>query len=95
MHQGSKRTVLDDGFFSSLSQRTLPTPTEMSDNLLLAMAEWVDGRPGRTAAIDHQAYALAASIGAVDSKDVLWTVRDLSASGRLSHRCGLGAHRRI
>jgi hypothetical protein len=33
--QGSKRPILDYEFFASLSQQKLPTPTEMSDNLLV------------------------------------------------------------
>jgi hypothetical protein len=44
--QGGKRPILGSEFLSSLSRRTLPTPIEMSDNLLLTIAERVEGRPG-------------------------------------------------
>lgn len=76
--QGPKRPILDDTFFSSLSQRVLPTPTELSDNLLLTVAERVGGRPGRPISISHSFdLPLAASIGAVDDADVFWAVRNL------------------
>jgi hypothetical protein len=77
MQQGSKRTVLGDEFFSSLSQRSLPRPAEMLDNLLLWVAERV-GRPGKTISIDYNSPSLAASIGAVDGgKEVVWAQRTL------------------
>src|ERR1700733_4016250 len=63
--QGAQRPILDEGFFSSLSQQALPGPAEMLDNLLL----WIAGeirRPGRTVSIDYNSPSLAASIGAVD-----------------------------
>jgi hypothetical protein len=77
--QGSKRRpTLADEFFSSLSQRTLPMPTEMSDNLLLSIAERIGGRPGRPISLNHgEDLSLAASIGAADGEDVLWAVRNL------------------
>jgi hypothetical protein len=76
--QAKKPPILPPDFFASLSLRTLPTPTEMSDNLLLAIAERVDGRPGRPISIPHGTdLALAASIGAADGEDVLWAVRNL------------------
>jgi nucleoside 2-deoxyribosyltransferase len=49
----------------------------MSDNLLLTIAERVEGRPGRPISLPHDDSRLAASIGAVDSADVLWAVRNL------------------
>jgi hypothetical protein len=84
LHQGSKRTVLSDEFFSSLSQRTLPTPPEMSDLLLLSIAERVEGRPGRPISVDSDKdLSLAASIGALDGEDVRWAVRNLEEQGLL------------
>jgi nucleoside 2-deoxyribosyltransferase len=76
--QGKKRPILNPDFFTSLSQQTLPTPTEMSDNLLLTISQRVGGRPGRPISLDNaNDLALAASIGAVDGEDVLWAVRNL------------------
>jgi hypothetical protein len=75
--QGAKRPFLDPPFFASLSKRTLPTATDMSDNLLLTIAERVDGRPGKPISLPDSDLSLAASIGAVDAEDVRWAVRDL------------------
>jgi hypothetical protein len=83
--QGKKRPILPFDLFASLSQRTLPTPAEMSDNLLLSIAERVGGRPGRPISLNHsEDLPLAASIGAVDAEDVLWAVRNLDEQKLLS-----------
>jgi hypothetical protein len=75
--QGGKRPILGNEFLSSLSRRTLPTPIEMSDNLLLTIAERVEGRPGTPISLPPDDARLAASIGAVDAEDVRWAVRNL------------------
>ncbi|MGZ6550769.1 MAG: hypothetical protein ACXVDJ_10885 [Tumebacillaceae bacterium] len=82
--QGSKRPTLPSDFFTSLPGRALPTPSEMSDNLLLAIADRVEGRPGRSISIDdHNDLPLVAAIGAVDGQDVRWAVVNLVEGGRL------------
>ena len=65
------------GFFTSLPQRSLPTPVEMSDNLLLWIDAQVEGRPGSPVSIPHNSPRIAASIGAIDGADVFWAVRNL------------------
>jgi len=75
--QANKPPILSPDFFASLSQRTLPTATEMSDNLLLTIAERVEGRPGKSISLPDSDPSLAASIGAVDAEDVRWAVRNL------------------
>lgn len=88
--QGSKRQpILGAEFFSSLSARTLPTPIEMSDNLLLLVAERTEGRPGKLISLDPSTdMSIAAFIGAVDTQDVLWAIRNVHeqqwAAGRRS-----------
>jgi hypothetical protein len=83
--QGRKRPILPFDLFASLSKRTLPTPAEMIDNLLLTIAMRVEGRPGRPISLNHsQDLALAAAIGAVDGGDVLWAVRSLDAEQLIS-----------
>jgi hypothetical protein len=86
--QGSKRPILTSDFFKSLSQRALPTPTEMSDNLLLTINERVEGRPGRPISLPHADPRLAAAIGAVDGEDVLWAVRNLEAQNLIKGTWG-------
>ncbi len=82
--QGPKRPILNDEFFMSLSSRSLPTPSEMSDNLLLLIAERVGERPGPPVSLNHNDDpALEASIGAVNSEDALWAVRNLEEEGLL------------
>jgi hypothetical protein len=83
MHQGSKRTVLDDEFFSSLSQRTLPTPAELCDNLLLWFSEQADGRVGKVIGTGKALSDLdvLASIGAIDTGDAKWAADALTKSG--------------
>ena len=44
--QGPSRPILKPEFFESLSQHSLPTPAEASDNFLLLVAEEADGSPG-------------------------------------------------
>jgi nucleoside 2-deoxyribosyltransferase len=76
--QGTKNLFLDTEFFSSLSQRALPTPAEMTDNLLLWIADGIEERPGRPVSINYEEPSLAALIGAVDENDVIWVVRDVA-----------------
>jgi hypothetical protein len=76
--QGEKWPVLEEDFFASLNHQTLPTPAELSDNLLLTIAARVGGRPGKPISVDYNTDpSLQASIGAVDGEDVLWAVRNL------------------
>ena len=83
--QGRKRPILPFDLFASLSKRALPTPAEMTDNLLLTIAARVGGRPGRPVSLNHsEDLPLAASIGAVDGEDVLWAVRSLDAEQLIS-----------
>ena len=80
--QAKKRPILPAEFFTSLAERSLPTPSEMSDNLLLLIDERVQGRPGRPVSLNHGAdLPLAASIGAVDAEDVFWAVGNLDEQG--------------
>ena len=83
--QGKKRPILPFDLFASLPNRALPTPAEMTDNLLLTIAERVGGRPGRPISLNHNDdLPLAASIGAIDAGDVLWAVRNLDAQKLIS-----------
>jgi hypothetical protein len=77
--QSPERPVITSDFFELLSDHSLPTPAEMSDNLLLLIDQRVDGRPGAPVSIDHSNdLSLQASIGAVDGEDALWAVRNLA-----------------
>jgi hypothetical protein len=81
--QGSKRPTLADEFFTSLSQRTLPTPAELCDNLLLWFSEQADGRVGKVIGPGKALSDLdvLASIGAIDTDGAKWAAEALTKSG--------------
>jgi nucleoside 2-deoxyribosyltransferase len=68
------RAVLDREFFASLRDRSLPTPAELCDNLLLWLAHQADGHVGGKigAGKSFSDLDLVATVGAVDGSDVSW-----------------------
>lgn len=79
--QTGKRPSLSQQFFDSLQDRTLPTPAELADNLLLFEAKQSNGRPGAPLSISHSDLSLASAVGAFNEDDLLWAVRELEAEG--------------
>lgn len=78
--QGKHRPILDSQFFARLANHRLPSPSELSDNLLMVIDQRVNGRPGAPVSIQYSTdLPLHASIGAVDGGDALWAVRNLEA----------------
>jgi hypothetical protein len=73
------RAVLDREFFASLGDRSLPTPAELCDNLLLWFAGQADGRVGKKVGVGKSwsDLDLVATIGAVDGSDVSWAAHAL------------------
>ena len=90
--QGANRPELTTGFFRSLSQRSLPTPAEASDNLLLWIAEQADGRPGKLIPINYDDNALLGLVGVVDQQDIKWIVDGLKSGRFLDGSSGLNTH---
>jgi hypothetical protein len=78
--QGQTRPILTSDFFKSLSQRSLPTPAEACDNLLLLIAEKADGRPGRPVSFEDDPSILAL-VGVMEAPDVAWVFRTLQSAG--------------
>jgi len=72
---------LTDEFFASLSTRSLPSPLEAADNLLLWLAEKADGKPGATIDFDYSLAPLITTVGVIDSKDVKWLAETLASNG--------------
>lgn len=70
------RPVLNIDFFRALEGRSLPTPAEASDNLLLWLADKVDGIPGTRWELTYS-LELYASIGVVGQNDVAWIMKSL------------------
>src|SRR5262249_8227274 len=88
LQASSRRPKLSREFFESLRGRTLPTPAEASDNLLIWIAEKADGRPGVLIKVDPRDSGLQASIGAVEPEDVAWIANNLDSQGLLNGKFG-------
>jgi nucleoside 2-deoxyribosyltransferase len=73
------RAILKREFFASLKDRSLPTPAELCDNLLLWFADQTDGRVGRKigAGRSFSDPDLVATVGAIDGSDVSWAAHAL------------------
>ena len=80
---GAPRPQLSKEFFGRLSALTLPSPTDMMDNLLLMLAKDADERPGRELQILYGDEKLLGIIGAVEFTDVQWTTAFLKSQGLL------------
>jgi hypothetical protein len=76
-----KRVELSRGFFDALKGRTLPTPSEVIDNLIVWIAQRVDGKPGGVANVSFQNLGMLAVIGAIDGEDAIWAAQSLKARG--------------
>jgi len=81
MQGQGKPPFLTDQFFASLSSRSLPSPIEAADNLLLWLAEKADGKPGATIDFDYSLPLLIATVGVADSADVKWLTETLASNG--------------
>ena len=90
--QGPNRFLLTRTFFESLPERALPSPAEMSDNLLRWAAESTDGRPGKRVNIAYDDPKIAGTIGAFDHNDVQWAVNALRSAALLDGSAGLSLH---
>jgi hypothetical protein len=77
--QTGKRPILTQQFFDEISKQELPSPNDLSDNLLLFLAERCGDRPGATFSILHTDLSIASGIGAVNQEDVFWATRELDA----------------
>jgi hypothetical protein len=70
-------------FFRALENRTLPTPSEASDNLIQWLAEQADGRPGPTLELNYSDPKLLGTIGVVGAHDVNWHLHSLTSRGMI------------
>jgi hypothetical protein len=80
--QKEGRAVLTREFFASLGNRSLPTPADLRDNLLLWFSEQADGRVGKLIGEGKQFsnVNIVASVGAIDGEDVFWAADALKKS---------------
>jgi hypothetical protein len=87
-----QRVGLSGDFFEALKTRTLPTPAEAADNLILWIAEQADGRPGRQITIDYGDTALLAILGVIGEEDIPWLTRSLQDRNLLTDDDGVNAY---
>jgi hypothetical protein len=72
-----KRVVLTREFFEALKTRSLPTPMEVADNLIVWMAEQAGESPGRDIKIVASDASLMGTIGLLIASDIHWLVTNL------------------
>ncbi len=79
--QGSQRPTIELEFLRALSERRLPAPPELCDNLLMYLAEQLDQQPGKQVAFRFDDPMVMAIIGAVSPSDLAWAVDTLRSQG--------------
>jgi hypothetical protein len=72
-----KRVDLTREFFEALKTRSLPTPMEVADNLIVWMAEQAGESPGHEIKIVPSNASLIGTIGLLMSSDIHWVVNTL------------------
>jgi hypothetical protein len=77
------RPSLTMQFFRAVESRTLPTPSEASDNLMQWLAEKADGRPGARLELNYSDPELLSTIGVVAPDDARWIVGSLASRGMI------------
>ncbi len=66
-----------------MTTRTLPSPTEASENLISWLAEQADGRPGIQIEIVYMNPTLLGKVGVVGPEDIGWIVDSLTSQDLL------------
>jgi hypothetical protein len=81
--QGAKHFGLTKDFFDGLASRTLPSPAEALDNLLLWLCTGEGKRPGQQITASSTNGALLATVGMIDGEDITWLTDSLASQGML------------
>jgi nucleoside 2-deoxyribosyltransferase len=76
---GAPRPKLTMDFFRALETRTLPSPADAIDNLLLWIAESASGSFGKEVQVAYSDPNALGSIGVIDPKDVEWVADSANA----------------
>jgi hypothetical protein len=87
---GVRRPTLTSDFFQSLETRSLPTPAEASDNLVIWLAGQADGSPGTQMRLADSDPSLLGGIGVIGEQDLGWVVDALKSRGLIDGTFGLG-----
>jgi hypothetical protein len=76
---GASRPKLRSDFFTALETRSLPTPAEASDNLIIWLAGQAQGSPGTKIPIGYSEPAMLAILGVLNHGDVEWVTESLKS----------------
>ena len=79
--QGTKKPTIELEFLRALSERRLPSPPELCDNLLMYLAEQLNQQPGKQVTFRFDDPMVMAIIGAVSFSDLAWAVDTLRSQG--------------
>lgn len=80
--QKSGRAVLTREFFASLREHSLPTPSELCDNLLLLFAEKANGQAGARIKLSLNR-GMDAIVGCLHWEDLDWAANALGKNGMI------------
>lgn len=86
MQLSDQRCNLTRDFFESLRDKSLPTPAEASDNLIVWLATQMDGRPGNMVDFAFADPLVLGNAGVVEASGVKWIVSNLESQGVLRSR---------
>lgn len=91
MQTAKARPILDQSFFESLKESSLPTPLEAMDNFIIYLAGAVRGRPGTQHEFNYGDGTIISTIGVCSPKDAHWVIQSLRQSGYLDGAWGLNS----
>lgn len=77
MGGAGQRPNLSQEFFQSFRLRSLPSPAEQCDNLLLWLAAAADEHSGRMLTFDYSQPAMFSIVGVIDMTDLHWVAQTL------------------
>jgi len=86
MQISGERPKLTRAFFESLETRSLPTPSEASNNLIVLIGERSGGRPGMAYDVVYGDLALLGTVGVVEPEDLEWIVTSLHSRNLIDGR---------
>lgn len=95
LQDGKHRAILDEDFFRSLTDRTLPTPAEVADNLLIYIGDLLRRSPGEPADINILDMRIVSEIGGGSEHDIEWLLKELRNNNYVTSRDDGMASRRV
>jgi hypothetical protein len=88
MQASGPRPKLTADFFASLKIENLPTPAEVTDNLINWLADKAEGMPGALIELAYSDLFLLGAIGVVGANDIAWAVNALKSQDMFDGSAG-------